>query len=370
MINKFFPGKVALFVLPLTLLTFVMQSCSSDAPKVADDKQKYVISDSLFKTLAIDTVQDCQLVNSITLTGQVDFNQDNEVNIFPLVSGNIQDVKVQLGDYVTTGQVLAVVKSSEMAGYSNNLISAETNLSVTKKNLEAQKDLFKSGLASQLDVTSAQANYDQAEGQLEMAKRVLNVNGNNTDGDYIIKAPISGFIVQKNVTNNTSIRTDNGNAVFAISDLKNVWVWANVYESNIDKIHLGDAVDVTTLSYPGKVFKGKVDKIMNVLDPSSKVLKVRVALANSDYALKPQMYASVAVTNKEDKQALCISSDDLIFDHSQYFVLKYNSNSDVQITSVQVINTVGNKTYISAGVQVGDKLIGSQALLIYDALNS
>ena len=370
MINKFSLQRIVLFVLPFTLVSLVMQSCSSDAPKVADDKQKYVMPDSLFKTLAIDTVQDCQLVNSITLTGQVDFNQDNQVNIFPLVSGNIQDVKVQLGDYVTTGQVLAVVKSSEMAGYSNNLIAAETNLGVTKKNLDAQKDLFKSGLASQLDVTSAQANYDQAVGQLEMAKRVLNVNGNNTDGDYIIKAPISGFIVQKNVTNNTVIRTDNGNVIFTISDLKNVWVWANVYESNIDKIHLGDAVDVTTLSYPGKVFKGKVDKIMNVLDPSSKVLKVRVALANTDYALKPQMYASVAVTNKENKQALCISSDDLIFDHSQYYVLKYNSNSDVQITPIQIINTVGNKTYISSGVQQGDKLIGSQAVLIYDALNS
>src|ERR1700733_9519129 len=197
MINQFLTGRRIIFVLPLALGAVFMQGCHSNKAAAIDDvNQKFVLSDSLLKTINIDTVQTCQLVNSVTLTGQVDFNQDNEVNIFPLVSGNVQDVKVQLGDYVTTGQVLAVVKSSEMAGYSNNLISAETNLSVTKKNLEAQKDLFKSGLASQLDVTSAQANYDQAEGQLEMAKRVLNVNGNNTDGDYIIKAPISGFIVQ------------------------------------------------------------------------------------------------------------------------------------------------------------------------------
>src|SRR6185437_6569260 len=108
-----------------------------------------------------------------------------------------------------------------------------------------------------------------------------------------IKAPISGFIVQKNITNNMVIRADNSNVVFAISDLKNVWVWANVYESNINNIHLGDAVNVTTLSYPGRVFNGKVDKIMNVLDPTSKVMKVRVALPNADYALKPQMYATV-----------------------------------------------------------------------------
>ena len=370
MIYKTLSSKYFLFVLPLALVAGFLQSCGDSQAKEADDKTKYVMPDSLFKTLVIDTVQECPLVNSINLTGQVDFNQDNEVNIFPLVSGNVEDVKVQLGDYVTAGQVLAVVKSSEMAGYTNSLINAQTNLAVTKKNLDAEQDLFKSGLASQLDVTSAQANYDQANAQLEMIKRVLKINGNNTDGDYIIKAPISGFIVQKNVTNNTVIRADNGNVVFSISDLKNVWVWANVYESNIGNIHLGDAVDVTTLSYPGKVFTGKVDKIMNVLDPSSKVMKVRVALANPDYALKPQMYASVSVTNKEGTQAICISSDDLEFDHSQYYVLKYNSQSDIQITPVQVINTVGNKTYISSGVQQGDKLIGSQVVLIYDALNS
>jgi membrane fusion protein, heavy metal efflux system len=370
MANRFSTGKTFLYILPFVIISFLMQSCHTNTVSATKENDQYVISDSLLKTITIDTVQDCQLINSITLTGQVDFNQDNEVNIYPLVSGNVQDVKVQLGDYVTAGQVLAVVQSSEMAGYTNNLITAQTNLAVTKKNLDAQQDLFKSGLASQLDVTSAQANYDQASAQLEMIKRVLKINGDNINGDYIIKAPISGFIVQKNITNNTVIRADNGNNVFTISDLKNVWVWANVYESNINKIQLGDVADVSTLSYPGKIFEGKVDKILNVLDPSSKVMKVRVALANTDYALKPQMYASVAVTNKEDQQAICIPSDALIFDHSQYFVVKYNGRYDIQITPVQVINTVGTKTYIASGIQVGDKLIASQALLIYNALNS
>jgi len=371
MINQFLTGRRIIFVLPLALGAVFMQGCHSNKAAAIDDvNQKFVLSDSLLKTINIDTVQTCQLVNSVTLTGQVDFNQDNEVNIFPLVSGNVQDVKVELGDYVNAGQVLAIVQSSEMAGYSNNLVSAQANLSVAKKNLDAQQELFKSGLASQLDVTSAQSNYDQAMSQLEMTQRVLKINGDNTNGNYIIKAPISGFVVQKNITNSMSIRADNSNAVFAISDLKNVWVWANVYESNINNIHLGDAVQVTTLSYPGRVFNGKVDKVLNVLDPTSKVMKVRIALPNADYALKPEMYASVLVTNKEDKQALCISSNALIFDHSQYYILKYNSQSDVQITPVQIINTVGDRTFITSGVQPGDKIIASQALLIYNALNS
>ena len=366
--------KISTKTIHISLLILIAGSlltcCGTETAKNNTERKNYVIPDSIMKNLVIDTVKNCQLEDAIKLTGSVDFNQDNQVNIYPLVSGNIQDVKVQLGDHVNAGQVLAVVKSSEMAGYSSNLVSAEANLSVAKKNLEAQKDLFASGLSSQLDIISAQSNYDQAVAQLELVKRVLKINGNNTQGDYIIKAPISGFIVQKNITNNTAIRSDNGSSLFTISDLKNVWVQANVYESNISKVHIGDHVDITTVSYPDKVFEGKIDKILNVLDPANKVMKVRIVLSNTDYLLKPQMFTSVMVTNQLNKQAICIPSRALIFDHSQYFVLLYKGNGRAEITHVQVLNNLGNKTYLSGGVKEGDQIVGSDAILIYEALNN
>jgi cobalt-zinc-cadmium efflux system membrane fusion protein len=310
------------------------------------------------------------LANSITLTGIVDFDQEHQVNIYPMVSGNVQDVSAQLGDYVKAGQVLAVVKSSEMATYSNNLSVAEANLKSAKKQLDVTQDMYKSGLSSQLEVTNAQANFEQATSQLEAIKRILKINGNNTQGEYIIKSPISGFIVQKNITNSTFIRPDNAVAIFTISDLKNVWVQANVYESNIGFVHLGDSVNITTLSYPDRIFRGKIDKVLNVLDPTNKVMKVRVVLKNDDYALKPSMFASVQVTSKTNKQAICISNNALVFDHSQYYVLKYNGKNSADITPVKVQSIFGNRVYLSEGVNTGDRLIGSQTLLIYDALNN
>jgi len=345
------------------------QSCSESAKK-PEEKVKYVIPDSLLHTLRIDTVQKCPLVNALRLTGMVDFNQDKQVSIFSLVSGIVEDVKVQLGDYVTSGQVLAVVKSSEMAGYSNNLVIAETNVTATKKQLDANKELYKSGLASILDVTTAQTNYDQATSALDMAKKILKINGNNDKGNYVIKSPVSGFIVQKNITNNTTVRADNGTALFTVSDLKEVWVQANVYEANVEKVHLGDNVEVRILSEPDKVFKGRVDKILNVLDPTSKVIKVRIVLENPDYILKPQMYASVLVSNSAGQQALCVPSSALVYETSRYYVLVYKGNGNADITPVEVLNTLGDRTYLKSGVQEGDMVIGSLALQIYSELNN
>jgi len=349
---------------------FLLQACGSSENKPVAEKEKFSIPDTVMRTLRIDTVATSQLVNAITLTGKVGSNEENVVPVNALVTGNIQDVKVALGDYVKAGQILAIIRSSEMAGYGNDLINAESNLRLSETNLQKTKDLYKSGLASKTDSLNAEVALQQAKSELNRVNQVLKINGGSTRGEFVVKAPISGFIVQKSAINNMAIRSDNSTSLFTISDLKTVWIQANVYESNITLVKEGANVDVTTLAYPGKVFKGKVNKVMNVLDPASKVMKVRVILPNPDYLLKPEMYASITVSDKENKQCLNIPSQALIFDHSQYYVLVYNSKTDIKITPVQVINTVGDRTFLASGVNDGDKVISSQAILIYNALNS
>lgn len=349
----------------------VFTACSHSEEKPTPASDFYTLPDSLARTLDIEPVRSCPMVNAITLTGKISFNTDNVVHVYPMVSGNINDINVALGDYVHAGQDLGVIRSSEMAGYSRDLVNAETNLQVTKRDLDAKQDLFKSGLASQSDLITAEANYKQAQSELSRSQQVLSINGGvSSAGATPVKSPISGFVVEKLVSNNQAIRTDNNGGLFTISDLNNVWILANVYESNVGSVHMGDSAIITTLSYPGKVFRGKVDKISNVLDPTNKVMSVRVVLPNPGYLLKPEMFASVTISNKTNQQSLCIPSSALIFDNSQYYVLVVGDQNRVQMRKVAIVNTVGNQTYIATGVNQGDKVLASQALLIYAQLNS
>ncbi|MDN5286329.1 MAG: efflux transporter, family, subunit [Mucilaginibacter sp.] len=366
---KLLHKKGLLIIFALVGMLFNMVACKSNDDN-DDARQPYVIPDSLMRVLKVDTVKTSNITNAIKFNGIVDFNTDKVLNVYPLVSGNVQNITVMPGDYVKAGQVLGVVKSAEVANYNATLINAETNVRLTARQLAQQKDLFKSGLASQIDITNAEVNYEQAVAAKTSAQKILSINGDNKDGEYFIKAPIDGFIVQKNVNNGMTIRTDNNASLLTISDLKDVWVQANVYEANIDKVHQGDQVDVTTISYPDKIFKGKVDKLMNVLDPTSKVMKMRVVLSNPGYALKPQMFAIVTINDNENKQAISISSNSLVFDHSQYYVIILKGKKDVQIRPVEVISINGNKAYIKSGLSVGEKLVESDALLIYGSLNS
>src|SRR5947209_1675867 len=105
-------------------------SCAAchDKPEAPEENKAYVLPDSLAKTIEFDTVKSTKVFNSLTLTGEVTFDEDRVVKIFPVVSGSVSDIKVVLGDYVKKGQVLAEVRSAEMAGYSNDYSTAESNV--------------------------------------------------------------------------------------------------------------------------------------------------------------------------------------------------------------------------------------------------
>ena len=122
------------------------------------------------------------------------------------------------------------------------------------------------------------------------------------------------------------------------------------------------------MSYPDKVYDGKVDMISQVLDPESKVMKVRIVLDNDDMLLKPDMFAKVIVDNKEGQQAICVPADAILSRDSKNYVVIYNNDSDLKVSEVSVIKTVNDKTYVSSGVDVGQKVVTKNELLIFNQL--
>jgi cobalt-zinc-cadmium efflux system membrane fusion protein len=184
-----------------------------------------------------------------------------------------------------------------------------------------------------------------------------------------VKAPISGFIVKKDISENMELRTDNPQQLFTISDLDNVWVMANVYESDIAKLQTGYEVSIKTISYPDKTFTGKIDKIFNVIDPETKVLKVRIVLSNKDYLLKPEMFANITVKFAGNRKMASLPEDGVIFDKNKNFVMVYNDKCNVETREVKVYDTIEGYSYIENGLKDGDVIISKYQLLVYDALN-
>lgn len=167
------------------------------------------------------------------------------------------------------------------------------------------------------------------------------------------------------------IRSDQNDEMFTISGLENVWVMADVYESDISKVHEGAPVRITTLAYPDKEFSGKIDKVYNMLNNESKTMSVRVKLTNEDYLLKPGMFTNVYVISKaSDKKLPRIDSHALVFENGKNYVVVADANGKLTIKEVEVYRQLSKECYLSSGVQEGDRILNKNVLLVYNALNA
>jgi len=359
------------------LLIFLLYSCSNHVPTESNAVQKFCIPDSLLKNITYDTLHSELIKSEIVLSGKIAFNEDNVSKIFPLVSGHVSDVKVSLGDYVEKGKVLAVIRSSDMANYFNEFKSSQSELVISKKNLEVTSSMRSSGVSSEKDLLVAQNEYQKALAQLNKITEVLKINGSSfqvndsTGSEYIIKAPISGYIVEKNVNVGMDLRTDANDNLFTISDPKELWAAANVYETDISKIQVGSAAEVSTLSYPDKIFSGKVDRISNMLDPETKVINVKIRLVNKDYILKPGMFAHIVIRLPEDNKMLAIKTATIIFDDNKSYLLHFRSKCIVSIQQVNILKSFSDMSFIkSDSLREGDLAIVRNGLFIFTALKN
>ena len=357
------------------IFLLLMNACS-DKSSNADENvsKKFCLTDSLLKKISFDTVKVETVTNELILSGTITFNEDKVVKIFPLASGHVQDVKVSLGDYVEVGQTLAEIQSTDVAGLSNDFSAAQSDLAIAKKNLDAAEDMHKSGLLSEQEYTEKQQDYQKALSSLNKSKQVMAIYGhissNENTAGYVIKAPISGFIVEKNVNTGMEIRSDANNNLFTISDLKEVWAIANVYETDIAKIKIGDVAKISTLSYEDKIFCGTIDKIVNVLNPDTKVLNIKIRLKNSDYLLKPGMFAKVKISYPDNKKMLTIPKNSLVFDENKNYVVVYKNKCDLNVVQIMSSKTAGDKVYVEANLKEGDKIITNNGLFVFYALKN
>jgi cobalt-zinc-cadmium efflux system membrane fusion protein len=356
-----------LLISGLLLAVCVWSGCKTSQ---AEDTEKstFVLSDTMMQNTRIDTAALQPVLNELRLSGKVTPNGGKVLKVYPLVSGYVEDIKVQLGDYVKKGQVLAVIHSAEIADYEKQLSQAKSERAVAEKNLKVAQDLFDSRLSTEKDVVNAQGELQKSQADIIRLNDLFKIYRKGQGATYLVTAPISGYIIEKNINNSMEIRTDNNTNIFTISELDDVWVMANVFETDIAKIKEGFEADVVTVSYPDQPFHGKIDKIYNFLDPVTKTMQVRIKIDNPQMLLKPEMFATVYVKYKDKEEKIAVPSAAVIFDNSKNFLLVFKDKYNISVRQVDVYKISGNTTYMASGVAAGEKVISKNQLLIYDAL--
>jgi cobalt-zinc-cadmium efflux system membrane fusion protein len=294
------------------------------------------------------------------------------VRVYPIVSGTVEKVFVSLGDYVQKGQPMATMLSMDMSQIQRDYNIAKSNFSVEEKNLARAQELFSAGMMSEKEFANARKDYNNALSELNERTQILKLYGGSSsdlDAVYNVSAARSGYVVERNITEGTQIRNDNNTNIFTISDLKTVWVWADIHESDLAKVAEGDDVQVKTIAFPDKVFHGKVKKIGTMLDPKSRVIKIRTELNNNDGLLKPEMFASIIVTSKNKIKILAVPQTAVVLENNRYFVMRKNSTGEFEKVIVVLGRSFADYYEVVEGLKDGDQIVTKGSLFVLTAFN-
>jgi membrane fusion protein, heavy metal efflux system len=360
------------FVLALaifTSLSIVQSSCSGKKNNDTTVDKKFTLTDSSMARIELSDVTLSNLEDEVRLTGKIIPDENNLVQIFPLVGGQVTYVDAELGDLVTTSKTLAIIKSGEVAEYEREQISAKAEYELAKKNLEIEEELYATKFSSEREVRNARITFEEAKAELDKIEEILKVYSINSKGEYVVRSPVAGFIIEKKIGPGVQIRSDIADNIFSVARLDEVFVSMNIYESDVSKINVGMDAEIHVFSYEDTVYTGKIERIINVIDPETKTMEARVRLKNPGFKLKPDMNCSISVHFTEPSQMLSVPTTAIVFDKSKYFVVVYRSQHDVETREVTVHRDINGVSYISSGLKEGEKVISQNAIFIYDAMN-
>lgn len=363
--------NIFIYLVVTSVAGMIFNSCGSVDANNKETTAEPIISDSTMQLLKIDTVMLRNVDDEVKLSGTVSFDENKVVKVYPFSSGQVLNVNVSIGDYVKAGQTLATIKSADIAGNYSDLSVAGNDVAIVKRTMDNAEQLYKNGIASEKEFAEAKENYNKAVSNANKIREQIQINGGGkttANGTYIITAPRSGYVVEKLTNPGNFIRNDNNSNLFTIGDISDVWIWANVFETDVAKVKEGYTANVTTIAYPDSTFIGKVDKINEVLDPVTKVMKVRIALPNKNGILKPEMFANIVIVNSENKKIPAVPSSAIISENGKNYVVIFNNVNNVQVQEVNVLKSIGNNTFISSGVSENQKVITQNQILVYRKL--
>jgi cobalt-zinc-cadmium efflux system membrane fusion protein len=247
------------------------------------------------------------LRTEIETTGAVDFDERRLAHVSPRVGGRVESALVDLGESVRAGQVLARIDSIELGEAIGEYLQARARAELARETFEREAGLFADRVSSEQEMLSARAAAREADAAFRGAEEHLHLLGLSDDqvralgydqpraSIYEARAPFAGTVVERHVTLGEMVEPQS--QLYVIADLSRVWVWIDVFERDLARVHLGDGVELRVDAFPEVAFAGEVAFLASRVESASRTARARIEVPNPDGRLRPGMFARVRISD-------------------------------------------------------------------------
>jgi cobalt-zinc-cadmium efflux system membrane fusion protein len=315
------------------------------------------------------TVLPSQFRKTVATTGVVDFDNERATSVLAPFSGPVTRLLVSPGDKVSKGQPLAMVASPDFAAaigaYRKALVTADN----ARRLADMDKDLVQHDGVAQRENTQAQTDAAAAEADRDAALQALlalNVDAKTIKDvqtgrplariEGIIRAPLAGTVAERLITPGQLLQA--GTTVcFTVADLSRVWVMAQIADTDLAAVGLGDAAEVTT-GVAAKSLPGTVANIAAVVNPDTRAVLARVVVENPQGLLKKQMYVNVLLRARQPSSGVLVPVSAILRDDENLpFVYVAQRDGSFARRSVTLGDRAGDRYDIAAGLKAGDQIV-------------
>ena len=367
------------------VLAMTLTACSSEDRKRAGQMTSYstngspssvpqlfTIPQDQMSHVQVVTVQPTRLIRTLRLTGAVAYNAFNTTPVITQVGGPVSRILVVPGQHVKTGQPMLDVSSPDYSQLLDAYLKAADSFRLADKNWVRAQDLYQHHAIAQRDLEQAESDRNQAQADLNAADQGMRILGIKNPGDLAkapssalipVLAPIGGEVVERLVSPGQVVQAGQTQA-FTISDLRTVWVLANVYQADLAAVRTGDDVVVETDSYPDR-FHGRISYVSPALDPNTRTLQARIVVDNPGEKLKRDMYCTVTVTAGSIPNAIAVPDASVLRDdNNQPFVYLAGNANQFARRDVEIGESLNGKTHILRGLSPGERVVGDGSLFL------
>ena len=306
----------------------------------------------------VEAIEDSSLAGELTLTANVQPNQDALAHVAPRVPGRIVAVYAKLGDRVKAGQGLALLDSLEVGEAHSAWLQASSEAKLAAAAFERAEKLHAEQVMPTKDWQRARFEHEKARAQLAAAidkLRMLGVapQGERARSTFPVLAPIAGTVTEKHAVLGELAKSDA--SLYTVANLSMLWIEANVAEKDLAAVRVGAAAKVTVAAWPGVAFDGRVAYVGATLDKETRTVLARIEVANPDGRLKPEMFASVTVPTGAAVKALALpeSAVTLIQGLPTVFV---EEGAGFEARAVEMGERAGGKVAVKSGLKAGERV--------------
>jgi membrane fusion protein, heavy metal efflux system len=287
---------------------------TGDAPNA----RTVVISESQLAAVKVEPADERLFPIEKEAVGSIDFNEELSTQVFTPYQGRIIELFARVGDEVKKGDRLFTIDSPDLIQAESALIAAAGVLDLTTRTLNRAKGLIQSHAIAQKDLDQATSDQQTAEGALKAARDNVRLFGKSDDeidriiADrrldpvLLIKSPIEGRVTARNAAPGLFVQPGNPPAPYTVTNISTMWMLANVAETDVPALSVGQQVTVKVKAFPDRVYDGHITTIAQMVDPNTRRVLVRSEVADPRHELRSGMFANFVIRTGDPVKSVAV----------------------------------------------------------------